>query len=1003
MNKYLYATGLGCLTLLPVHGAEIANSITEFSQNQGNEGWTQGWRNFTADGKGDESYDPLNDFIPFTAAQWRGTIFSIGGNPPWTQMGPEDAHPNGTNNGPEHWVIHRWVATELTQVAPLRLSVSHRKSNPNGGGTTVALYQNGIRRFTRAVEGADDAGYTVDVFLNVLPGDRIDLALTPANFNGTSREDGSDGTRFSVIMDDDLGAGPHIQPNGSTFIPANNDDSDADGMPDVWERIYTNGGLTVFKNGGDFDGDGLQDQLEYARGSDPTKQDTDGDGLSDRVETKTGEWKSVTETGTDPAKPDTDGDSINDFAETRSTPPTDPNKPDTDDDGFTDPDEFFFGSNPASNADTPLTQAIADSVTDFSGIQGQSGWEYGYRDVTATGYTLNYDVNTAFIKFAGGSDNPDPWIEGLESTQQWNNGNWDIQNNAPWTEITPDGSHPNGINNSVEHWTIRRWKATELTAPTPVDLLWHVRKTNPNGDGVTGMVFLNGRILDSKTISGTDSNGVVRRVYLVLKPTDVVDLVLSPVGLQEASDGSDGSGTWLRVDKRLLPTPVSSDGAFFAAPGSADTDGDGLADAWEIYVTTDRSVSPPVPGTLTVLSSSTADPDQDGLTNLQEQTRGTDPLKADTDGDGLSDAVETATGVYVSANDTGSSPLRADTDGDGLSDFAEVTAVQLKTDPWLANTDGDLYNDANELRRDGDPTTPTEYGGNGYVSTVLAHSVTDFSGEQGPVWFNGYRNLTADGGETDYDPVSGFIPFENFVDNRWFIGAAPPWTGVWFDGAHPNGQNNAGSGGLNWAIRRWVADSSTVPAAKPLAFWWHLRKSGPSDTDGTTGALYLNGHLLDTAGVGGMDVQGVTRVVYANIALGDKVDLALLPNGPGLGFTEGFDYADSSFLILGVSDVIPAGAVQPDGSAFPPVSTAGFDITSLTRNAANGQVTLTWPSQTGLTYDVLASESMAAGSWQTLTPAAGVAGTGAALTFTDTTFAPAPPAKQRVFYRVRQR
>lgn len=1001
MKKRFLATSACCLTFLPAHAAEIANSISEFSQTQGNEGWTQGWRNFTADGKGDTGYDPLTDFLPFTSAQWRGTLFSIGGNPPWTQMGADDAHPNGTNNAVEHWVIHRWAATELTQVTPLRVSVTHSKSNPNGGGTTVALYQNGIRKFTRAVEGADSTGYTVDVFLNVLPGDRIDLALTPVNFDG-SRDDGSDGTRFSMIVDDDIGSSPYTQPDGSTFIPASAADSDGDTMPDFWEQNYTTGGLTVFKNGGDFDGDGLQDQLEYVRGSDPTKKDTDGDGLNDNVEDKTGNWQDATHTGTDPAKPDSDGDGISDFAETQSTPPTNPNKPDTDSDGFTDPDEFFFGSNPTLDTDTPLTLAIADSVTDFSGVQGQGGWEYGYRDVTATGHTLNYDVNAGFIKFAGGSDNPDGWIEGLDSTQQWNNGKWDIQNNAPWTEITPDGSHPNGINNGVEHWTIRRWKATELTAATPVDVLWHVRKSNPNGDGVTGMVFLNGKILDSKTISGTDSNGVVRRVYLVLKPTDIVDLVLSPVGLQDAADGSDGSGTWLRVDKRLMPTPVSSDGAFFAAANTTDSDGDGLADAWELYVTADRSVSPPAAGSLPILTSATGDPDQDGLSNLQEQTRGTDPLKADTDGDGLSDAVETATGVYVSATDTGSSPLRADTDGDGLSDFAEVMAVQLKSNPWLANSDSDLYNDANELRRDADPGTTTEYGGNGQVSTALAHSITDFGGEQGPTWFYGYRNLTADGGAEDYNPVTDFIQVASF-NGSWAVGGNPPWTNIWSDGAHPNGQNNAGAGGLNWAIRRWAADPDTFGAAKPMAFWWHLAKSGPSDTDGTTGSLYLNGHLLDTAGVVGTDTQGVTRVVYANIAPGDKVDLALQPNGPGLGYTEGFDYADSSFTTLWVSDVIPSGAVQPDGTAFPPVSAAGFSISTITRNAANGQVTVTWPSQTGQTYDVLASTSMTSASWQTLTPAAGVAGTGAALSFTDTTFAPASPVKARVFYRVRQR
>ena len=50
----------------------------------------------------------------------------------------------------------------------------------------------------------------------------------------------------------------------------------------------------------------------------------------------------------------------------------------------------------------------------------------------------------------------------------------------------------------------------------------------------------------------------------------------------------------------------------------------------------------------------------------------------DDDGDGLADVVETDTGVFVSATDTGTDPRDADTDGDGLDDGAEVASG---TDP----------------------------------------------------------------------------------------------------------------------------------------------------------------------------------------------------------------------------------------------------------------------------------------------------------------------------------
>lgn len=72
------------------------------------------------------------------------------------------------------------------------------------------------------------------------------------------------------------------------------------------------------------------------------------------------------------------------------------------------------------------------------------------------------------------------------------------------------------------------------------------------------------------------------------------------------------------------------------------------------------------------------------------------PLPApDSDGDGLPDACETNTRVFVSATDTGSSPYSIDTDGDSLADGEEVNT--LGTNPNKADTDGDLLDDRLEI------------------------------------------------------------------------------------------------------------------------------------------------------------------------------------------------------------------------------------------------------------------------------------------------------------------
>jgi hypothetical protein len=51
-----------------------------------------------------------------------------------------------------------------------------------------------------------------------------------------------------------------------------------------------------------------------------------------------------------------------------------------------------------------------------------------------------------------------------------------------------------------------------------------------------------------------------------------------------------------------------------------------------------------------------------------------DACDDDDDGDGLSDLVETGTGIFVNASNTGTNALNPDTDGDGFSDGLEVQA-----------------------------------------------------------------------------------------------------------------------------------------------------------------------------------------------------------------------------------------------------------------------------------------------------------------------------------------
>ena len=115
-------------------------------------------------------------------------------------------------------------------------------------------------------------------------------------------------------------------------------------------------------------------------------------------------------------------------------------------------------------------------------------------------------------------------------------------------------------------------------------------------------------------------------------------------------------------------------------PKKADSDGDGLSDGDEVNQYKTNPLK--------------ADTDEDGLSDGAEVNQyKTNPLKADTDGDGLSDGAE--------VNQYKTNPLKADTDGDGLSDGAEVN--QYKTDPLKADSDGDGLSDGDEVKYKSNP------------------------------------------------------------------------------------------------------------------------------------------------------------------------------------------------------------------------------------------------------------------------------------------------------------
>jgi cell wall-associated NlpC family hydrolase len=162
------------------------------------------------------------------------------------------------------------------------------------------------------------------------------------------------------------------------------------------------------------------------------------------------------------------------------------------------------------------------------------------------------------------------------------------------------------------------------------------------------------------------------------------------------SDGSVGAGAagYTAAGSGLTATAFAADAEMAGA--AADTDRDGLTDALEARLG---------------LSATTADSDHDDISDGYELLKlHTDPKLADTDGDGVTDALELALGTNPLDPDSnqdgqldGVSTPGPDTDQDGLSDALERL---LRSDPTQIDSDGDGFTDGAEYSAGFDPANP---------------------------------------------------------------------------------------------------------------------------------------------------------------------------------------------------------------------------------------------------------------------------------------------------------
>ncbi|MCV6629334.1 MAG: gliding motility-associated C-terminal domain-containing protein, partial [Flavobacteriaceae bacterium] len=348
-------------------------------------------------------------------------------------------------------------------------------------------------------------------------------------------------------------------------------------------------------------------------------------------------------------------------------------------------------------------------------------------------------------------------------------------------------------------------------SPTGTD---DVTDTSDNGDDT-----------DGNTTDDATNNDIA-------DPIAIDDSVSTPEGQQVAISIHDNDSMFDNAAMTSNTNPSNgtvihnSNGTFTYIPNTGFTGTDSFT-----YTICDDD-TPAVCRTATVtilvnpcLTFPTEDCDNDGLTNEEEDTLGTDPSDPDTDKDGINDGDEVNDGTdpLDDCDSIGGTPLgTSDCDNDGLTNDEETSVVYdndedpVVTDPYNPDTDGDGINDGDEVRDGTDPTDPCDSIG----GTPPPGVVCELTVENQIISPNG-DNIN------DYFEIKGIEYFpDNTVEiyNRWGV--------LVFKTKAYHNKNNAFSGlsngrstlkkedrlpvGVYYYIIRYVKDGETKELSKYL-------------------------------------------------------------------------------------------------------------------------------------------------------------------------------------------
>lgn len=176
----------------------LANSVEDFSGEQGKKSWSYLYYISSKDGTG--TYAP-EDALPMKWSVNKNEAKDIWSGPlPWYNLDRESAKSRVLDAGYQGWAVRRWTsdrAGEITISGFVKCTAAAREGPDTGDGIGLRIFVDGEEILNKLL--APQASVDIDQQVKVKTGSKVDFAVTP----GPGLNALYDGSQFRVIIEDD--------------------------------------------------------------------------------------------------------------------------------------------------------------------------------------------------------------------------------------------------------------------------------------------------------------------------------------------------------------------------------------------------------------------------------------------------------------------------------------------------------------------------------------------------------------------------------------------------------------------------------------------------------------------------------------------------------------------------------------------------------------------------------------------------------------------------------